>query len=598
MNMKKTARKGRAAPKSGAVRRSDEAAGPQRAREARMRMMERLPDRPRAAEPDADAVIECGWGRIIFAQTFDDMSAVVETLRQEEPDDRDIAFYVNDPHVALAEAPHQIFLDPSHTYRLWLSHYRSRRTPAQGFTVRRLSSRYDIEAINDIYSRLGMVQIASDFLLKNKSSRRFVFLVAENVATGAIVGTAMGVDHHFTFNDPDQGSSLWCLAVDPQSSIPGIGQELVRHLAETFQTRGRAFMDLSVMHDNKQAIALYEKIGFERINAFSLKHKNPINEKLFMGPQPDAKLNPYAQIIINEARRRGIDIRIEDAAGGFFVLSQGRRTIHCRESLSDLTSAVALSRCDDKAVTRRLLAAAELNVPHQVEYDDEDQARDFLEKHGRIVVKPARGEQGAGISVDISRADEMVHAVGNAKRVCDRVLLESFHEGQDLRIIVIDDKVVAGAIRRPAAVVGNGQSTIEDLIRAQSRRRAAATGGESVIPVDDETRRCIALAGYEMAAILPKGERLAVRKTANLHTGGTIHDVTGILHRTLVAAAVDAAQALKIPVVGLDFLVVAPDSPDYVIIEANERPGLANHEPQPTAERFIDLLFPQTKVGP
>jgi D-alanine-D-alanine ligase-like ATP-grasp enzyme len=91
-----------------------------------------------------------------------------------------------------------------------------------------------------------------------------------------------------------------------------------------------------------------------------------------------------------------------------------------------------------------------------------------------------------------------------------------------------------------------------------------------------------------------EGMVITVRKAANLHTGGTIRDVTDELHPALAEAAVEAAFALDIPVVGLDFIVPAPDGPDYAIIEANERPGLANHEPAPTAERFIDLLFPTT----
>src|SRR5690606_41694263 len=81
------------------------------------------------------------------------------------------------------------------------------------------------------------------------------------------------------------------------------------------------------------------------------------------------------------------------------------------------------------------------------------------------------------------------------------------------------------------------------------------------------------------------------RRSSDL-TGGTIHDVTDQLHPQLVEAAVGAARAIDIPVVGLDFLVPSPTAPDYVIIEANERPGLANHEPAPTAQRFIDLLLP------
>lgn len=139
-------------------------------------------------------------------------------------------------------------------------------------------------------------------------------------------------------------------------------------------------------------------------------------------------------------------------------------------------------------------------------------------------------------------------------------------------------------------------STVRQLIDKQSRRRAAATGGESRIPVDGETRRCIAGHGYQFDDVLPHGESLVVRNTANLHTGGTIHDVTERLHPTLSTAAEMASRVLDIPVTGLDFLVPAVDGEKYVIIEANERPGLANHEPQPTAQRFVDLLFPRTRT--
>src|SRR3546814_1878633 len=102
------------------------------------------------------------------------------------------------------------------------------------------------------------------------------------------------------------------------------------------------------------------------------------------------------------------------------------------------------------------------------------------------------------------------------------------------------------------------------------------------------------MAGYDYESVLPAGHSLTVRKTANLHTGGTIHDVTPILSPRLASAAEEASRALGIPLVGFDFLVPDPAADDYVVIEANERPGLANHEPQPTAERFVDMLFPQT----
>ena len=257
-----------------------------------------------------------------------------------------------------------------------------------------------------------------------------------------------------------------------------------------------------------------------------------------------------------------------------------------------------MSRCQDKAVTLKLLAAAELSVPAQIPADDDAAVAEFLERHGSVVVKPADGEQGKGIAVNLTTVDEVVDAIAAARAFGDRVIVEQFCAGLDLRIVVIDYRVVAAAVRRPPTVIGDGRSTIAQLIEKQSRRRAAATGGESSIPVDRETERCLAAQGLTLDDV-PASERvIGVRNTANLHTGGTIHDVTDELHPALVAAAERAARALDIPVTGLDFLVPDVAADAYVIIEANERPGLANHEPQPTAERFVDLLFPRSRVEP
>ena len=218
----------------------------------------------------------------------------------------------------------------------------------------------------------------------------------------------------------------------------------------------------------------------------------------------------------------------------------------------------------------------------------------FLKQRGRLVVKPAHGEQGHAVTVDVRTQQDLDAAVKRARLLDDHVLMEEYVEGEDLRLIVIDGRVVAAAVRRPPVITGTGRHTVRKLIEKQSRRRGAATGGESRIPIDGETERVLRQAGYGLDDVLPSGESVAVRKTANLHTGGTIHDVTPQLHPALAEAAEEAARVIDIPVVGLDFLVPAVDGPDYVIVEANERPGLANHEPQPTAERFIDLLFPQS----
>jgi GNAT-family acetyltransferase (TIGR03103 family) len=541
-----------------------------------------------------NAIVDCGWGRLIFANTFTSVEALAEALRAEGPGRRDVAFYVRDPHVALAQAPQELFLDPSHTFRLDLATYRPAKRRSSAFFIRRLTTGADAEAANAIYIARGMVPVRPDFFWSRRDDRTQTVLIAEDVETSAVLGIVMGVDHSRAFGDPEAGSSLWSLAVAPQAPHAGVGEALVRRLAEHFQARGAAYMDLSVMHDNTQAIALYEKLGFRRAAVFAIKRKNVINERLYTGAHDDEAFNPYARIIINEARRRGISVDPIDPEGGFFRLSYGGRSVVCRESLSEFTSAVAMSICDDKRVTRRIANAAGITVPTQLTRHGPQQRAAFLAEHGSVVVKPARGEQGRGIAVGITSPDEMEAAVEAARGICPEVILESYFEGTDLRLIVIDYKVVAAAIRRPARVVGDGTSSIEDLIRTQSRRREAATGGESTIPLDAETERCIRDAGCSLADVPPAGAEIAVRRTANLHTGGTIHDVTEETHPDLIGAAIRVARAIEIPVTGIDLMVKSPREPDYVFIEANERPGLANHEPQPTAERFVDLLFPLT----
>jgi GNAT-family acetyltransferase (TIGR03103 family) len=545
----------------------------------------------------SDVALECGWGRLLFGQTFADHEALVAEVSREEPGRRDVCMYVREPHVVVSLAPQELFLDPSHTYRMWLHRHRTAHAHVPGLVIRELRDESDADAVNRLYRLNGMVPAPAATLWANQRTPTFTYLVAVDEDSGEVVGTVTGVDHRHAFNDPEDGTSLWCLAVDPQTTRPGVGRELVRMLLDRFKARGRAYLDLSVLHDNEPAIRLYEQLGFVRIPVFSVKRKNPINELLFTRPSEGlADLNPYARIIAEEALRRGIKVRVLDAEWGEMELSLGGREVLARQALSELTTAVAMSRCDDKRVTRRLLERAGLRVPRGRVATGDEADHAFLDEVEEAVVKPARGEQGAGITVGVREPDALDHAVEHARAFCPEVLIEERVGGEDLRVIVIDDEVVAAALRRPAEVIGTGRHTVGDLIERQSRRRAAATAGEARIPTDEHTRATVRAAGYELTDVLEEGRVLQVRGTANLHTGGTIHDVTSRLHPTLADAAVRTARAIGIPVVGVDLLVDDVETEDYVIVEANERPGLAHHEPQPVVERFVDLLFPQTST--
>ncbi|MGR8918635.1 MAG: N-acetylglutaminylglutamine synthetase [Gammaproteobacteria bacterium] len=548
------------------------------------------------AEPTPTAVrpvsADCGWGRVLFART-DDHEGVVAALLEERAGERDIAYDVHEPHVMVSLAPQDVFVDPSHTYRLPLA---GAIAPVPDAMRIRPARADDETAINRIYAQRRMVELRPGYLDDVGDRADVLVLVASSSRDDEVLGVVVGVDHCAVFDDPANGSSLWSLAVDPHAAVPGVGRALVAALAREFERRGRAHMDLSVMHDNEEAVALYRGMGFEKVGVYCAKKKNPINEPLFIAPRPAVDgLNVYAEIIVTEARRRGIRVDVVDAQAGLFELTHGGRTIACRESLSDLTSAVAMSRCADKALTARLLTDAGIPVPEQASAGNDAAVQRLLERHAAVVVKPAVGEQGSGVHVDLRTPAEIATAVEDAAQYHDEVIVEQYLRGAELRVVVIGGEVVAAAERRPAQIVGDGRRDVKTLLEKQSRRRAAATGGESTIPLDAETRRCLERAGYTLADVPPAGEVIVVRHTANLHTGGTLHDVTAELSPALARAACAAAEALRVPVAGLDFIVSADDPAQFAVIEVNERPGLANHEPQPTAQRFVDLLFPETR---
>jgi GNAT-family acetyltransferase (TIGR03103 family) len=547
-----------------------------------------------------DVELELGWGRLIFGQTFADAGILAEVLRREAPGRRDICIYARESHVVVAGAPSELFIDPSHTYRLrFTDESEEDKSPPSpvGVTVRPLNDPADADSMNRVFVRCGMVPAPVKVIWDNHLHQPAVtYLLAVRDDDGAVVGTVTGVDHELLFSDPERGSSLWTLAVDPGAGVPGIGIALTRKLAAHFRRAGRAYMDLSVTHDNAAAIRLYEKLGFRRVPVLAIKRKNAINVTLF-SPPPETvdDLNPYARIIADEAIRRGIWVEVLDAETGEIRLSHGGRTVITRESLSEFTSAIAMCRCDDKRLTRRLVSEAGIHVPraHLATFDDGD--FEFLKDVGEVVVKPTRGEQGKGITVGVTvehGAGELAAAVARAREESPEVLIEQRVTGNDLRLVVIDGRVVAAALRLPPEIIGTGEHTVRDLIVGESRRRSAATGGESRIPLDAVTEATVGEYGWKLDDVLPQGTRLRVRHTANLHQGGTIHDVTPNVNQELCRVAVTAAEAIGIPVTGIDLLVPDVTGQEYSFIEANERPGLANHEPQPTAAAFVDYLFP------
>ena len=181
-----------------------------------------------------DVWVDCGWGRLIFAHTYKDESKLIEDLLSESDGQRDIAMYVQDPHVVVSKSPHKLFLDPSYTYRLWFDRYTPSRHKASGFSIRLLNSEDDAEALQTLYMRHDMLTPTKSFVKESLSSRIVQHFIAFDNDTNAVIGGALGVDHKRAFDDLEHGSSLWTLATDPQAKHPGIGEAIVRQMVEFY----------------------------------------------------------------------------------------------------------------------------------------------------------------------------------------------------------------------------------------------------------------------------------------------------------------------------------------------------------------------------
>lgn len=306
-------------------------------------------------------------------------------------------------------------------------------------------------------------------------------------------------------------------------------------------------------------------------------------------------MNIYADILVEEAEKRGIKAEIVDDELNLYRLHYKGKAILCKESLTECTSAIAFAICEDKHLTQRVLRQAGLSLPGQVLFQNVNQAMSCIKQWDSVVVKSLSGEQGKGVTVDVRNQQDLEMAIEEASKYDDQIIIEEYIEGHDIRIIVINDQFVAAIERKPATITGDGIHSIFERMKQRNEELLVSSKGESHIPLTKETKRVIEQQGFSWDDVLEDGITIPVRKTANYHTGGTIRDVTKFISPTIKEVAIKASRAISIPVVGLDFIMPDIKKDDYYIIEANERPGLANHEPQPTAQRFIDFLFPETR---
>jgi len=315
---------------------------------------------------------------------------------------------------------------------------------------------------------------------------------------------------------------------------------------------------------------------------------------------------PSTQALVKAARRRGIPVSRLNGQS-LVQLGWGSRQRRLRASVTDRTGLVAAELAGDKALAKTLLDAIGCPVAKgTVVTTAEDALASALRLKRPVVIKPLDGNHGRGVTTGLHTEADILQAFGLAAQHSRRVIVEEELPGRDHRILVVDGKVVAVAERKPAHVVGDGRSSIAELVAAVNddpRRGAGHENSLTRIRLDDEAAHAILdKQSLTVDSIPRKGQVVLLRTTANLSSGGTAIDRTDEIHPDNAAIARRAALAIGLDVAGIDLL--APDITRSVretgggIVEVNAAPGLRMHlepsegTPRDVAEPILRMMYP------
>ena len=322
----------------------------------------------------------------------------------------------------------------------------------------------------------------------------------------------------------------------------------------------------------------------------------------------NASLGPSTETIVKEAQARNIPWLLLSARS-MVQLGYGVHQKRIQATLSSFSGILAVELACDKEGTKTILKDGGIPVPRGTVIQYLDELPAAIEEVGGfpIVIKPLDGNHGRGISIDVKTQQEAEEAydLASAASKTRSVIVERYYRGSDHRILVINGKVAAVAERIPAHVVGDGRSTIEELIEITNRDPNRGDGHANVltkITIDKTALNVLGKQGYELTSILPQGAIAYLRATANLSTGGIAVDRTDEIHPENVWIAQRVAKLIGLDIAGIDVVTEDIRKPlkevDGVIVEVNAAPGFRMHVapsrglPRNIAAPVIDMLFP------
>ena len=324
----------------------------------------------------------------------------------------------------------------------------------------------------------------------------------------------------------------------------------------------------------------------------------------------DVRLGPSTGCIVDAAIAKNIPFsRMTEGSMVRFGWGSKQRRIQAAEM--DTTSAISEAIAQDKELTKKLLGAAGVPVPTgRSASDAEDAWLAALEIGLPVVVKPNDGNQGKGVTVNITTKEHLQQAYAVAKEFRDDILVEKYMPGNDFRLLVVGDKLVAAARRDPPKVVGDGIQTIAQLVEQVNLDPRRGTGHSTSLTkmrFDEIAHACLASQGFCAESIPVKGQRVNLRNNANLSTGGSATDVTDDVHPEVAARAVAAAHMVGLDICGVDLVcdsILRPiEEQGGGIVEVNAAPGLRMHltpsfgKGRAVGEAIISAMFKNGQNG-
>ena len=321
------------------------------------------------------------------------------------------------------------------------------------------------------------------------------------------------------------------------------------------------------------------------------------------------RFGPSTGSIVDEAVARDIPyIRLNDES--LVQLGYGKNQVRFRATMTDRTSSIAVDLAGNKDETKKMLQEAAIPVAKGMCIKDESEVDTVIAKVGfPLVFKPLDGNHGKGASINVKTEAEARAAFDHAKKYSRRIIVEKFITGYDFRILVINNKFTAAALREPAHVIGDGVSTIQQLIDTENKDPRRGYGHENVlteISIDKETNDELAKNKYTLDTILEKSVKCYLKGTANLSTGGTSTDVTDIVHPHNIFIFERISRIIGLDICGVDIMATNLSEPlevtGGVVLEVNAAPGFrmhlapANGLPRNVAAPVIDMLYPVGKT--